>query len=104
MTTVRTSPRYECMGDSYPHIALPLNVGFAHSRNVSDVTSMFLPACILLANMVLSAAASRVTTSWWQQRVDLFVCYRLRQAASLHVGVPFTGEGMFWTVMFICLC
>ena len=50
------------MGDSYPHIALPLNVGFAHSRNVSDVTSMFLPACILLANMVLSAAASRVTT------------------------------------------
>ena len=41
ITTALTSPRYECVGVESPHIALPLNVGFAHGHNVSDVIKMF---------------------------------------------------------------
>ena len=47
-----------------PHIALPLNVGFAHGGNVSNVTDLFRQI--------------------W--------CYRPRQAASLQAGV-FWGVG-----------
>ena len=65
------------MGIESPHIALPLNVGFTHRHNVSDVIILFQRVVTRLAaaddvrrvgasifaNEIEPAAASSVTTS-----------------------------------------